>query len=192
MEHHFSSGGSGVHRRPYRRVCPQEASRQRQSNRRLCGPANALCHSRPRCAKLAPRTNPVGRTRAVVLESRARDPVGWPSSRNVTGFRWDRQREDNIPDYPFQGEEMPMETKRVLLIAGGGLAAIFFQTASARLHAQAQSPSALSGQVTSTEEGPMEGVVVSAKKDGSTINISVITNNGGRFAFPASRLEPGH
>jgi hypothetical protein len=87
---------------------------------------------------------------------------------------------------------MPMETKRVLLIAGGGLAAIFFQTASARLHAQAPSPSSLSGQVTSTEEGPMEGVVVSAKKDGSTISISVITNNGGRFAFPPSRLEPGH
>ena len=50
-----------------------------------------------------------------------------------------------------------METKRVLLIAGGALAAILFQTASARLHAQAQTASALSGQVTSAEEGPMEG-----------------------------------
>ena len=37
----------------------------------------------------------------------------------------------------------------------------------------------------------MEGVVVSAKKDGSTISISVVTNAEGRFAFPASRLEPG-
>jgi streptogramin lyase len=51
---------------------------------------------------------------------------------------------------------------------------------------------ALSGQVVSAEEGPMEGVVVSAKKDGSTISISVVTNAAGRFAFPASRLEPGH
>ena len=38
----------------------------------------------------------------------------------------------------------------------------------------------------------MEGVVVSAKKDGSTISISVVTNAQGRFAFPAARLEPGH
>src|SRR4029077_11197420 len=87
---------------------------------------------------------------------------------------------------------MPMKTKRVLLIAGGALAAILLQTASVRLHAQAQAPSALSGQVTSTEEGPMEGVVVSAKKDGSTISISVVTDAAGRFAFPAARLEPGH
>src|ERR1700674_626768 len=86
---------------------------------------------------------------------------------------------------------MLMEPKRVSLIAVGALAAILLQTASARLHAQAQTPSALSGQVTSTEEGPMEGVVVSAKKDGSTISISVVTNAQGRFAFPAARLEPG-
>jgi hypothetical protein len=85
-----------------------------------------------------------------------------------------------------------MGTKRVLLIAGGALAAILLQTESARLHAQAQTPSGLSGLVTSTEEGPMEGVVVSAKKDGSTISISVVTNAGGRFTFPAARLEPGH
>src|SRR6478672_3686860 len=87
---------------------------------------------------------------------------------------------------------MLMETKRVLLIAGGAVAAILLQTAPARLHAQAQTPAALSGQVTSAEEGPMEGVVVSAKKDGSTISISVVTNATGRFAFPAARLEPGH
>jgi len=34
---------------------------------------------------------------------------------------------------------------------------------------QAQAPAALTGQVSSAEEGNMEGVVVSAKKDGSTI-----------------------
>ncbi len=38
----------------------------------------------------------------------------------------------------------------------------------------------------------MEGVVVSAKKDGSTISVSVVTNAAGRFAFPVARLEPGH
>src|SRR5690242_1454719 len=87
---------------------------------------------------------------------------------------------------------MPMKTRRVLLIAGGALAALLFQAASARLHAESQTAAALSGQVTSAEEGPMEGVVVSAKKDGSTISISVVTNASGRYAFPAARLEPGH
>lgn len=38
----------------------------------------------------------------------------------------------------------------------------------------------------------MEGVVVSAKKDGSTITVSVISDNKGRYSFPANRLEPGH
>jgi hypothetical protein len=54
-----------------------------------------------------------------------------------------------------------------------------------------QSPAALSGQVSSTEEGAMEGVVVSAKKDGATISVSVGTDAQGRFAFPAARLESG-
>src|SRR5437879_1257103 len=58
--------------------------------------------------------------------------------------------------------------------------------------AQAQAAVALAGQVGSAEEGAMEGVVVSARKDGSTISISVVTDAQGRFAFPAVRLEPGH
>jgi virginiamycin B lyase len=51
---------------------------------------------------------------------------------------------------------------------------------------------ALSGQVNSAKEGAMEGVVVSAKKDGSTITVSVVTDEKGRYSFPAARLEPGH
>src|SRR5262249_49037383 len=50
---------------------------------------------------------------------------------------------------------------------------------------------ALNGQVTSAEEGAMEGVVVSAKRQGSTITVSVVTNAGGRFSFPAARIEAG-
>src|SRR5215467_6157466 len=85
-----------------------------------------------------------------------------------------------------------MKTRRILLIAGGAAAAILLLSPSVRLRAQAPSATALSGQVTSAEESSMEGVVVSAKKDGSTISISVMTNAQGRFAFPAARLEPGH
>ena len=58
--------------------------------------------------------------------------------------------------------------------------------------AHAQGTAALTGQVSSAEEGTMEGVVVSAKRDGSTISVSVVTDAHGRFAFPAARIEPGH
>ena len=37
----------------------------------------------------------------------------------------------------------------------------------------------------------MEGVVVSARKEGSTIRISVITDAQGQFSFPATKLDPG-
>src|SRR5215471_2561550 len=49
----------------------------------------------------------------------------------------------------------------------------------------------LTGQVTSAEEGPMEGVVVSARKRGSTITLSVVTDQKGRYSFPADRLDAG-
>ena len=58
--------------------------------------------------------------------------------------------------------------------------------------ARAQGAAALSGQVTSAEEGAMEGVIVNARKDGSTVTVSVVTNEQGRYSFPAGRLEAGH
>jgi virginiamycin B lyase len=59
------------------------------------------------------------------------------------------------------------------------------------LRAQSQLSDALGGQVSSVEEGPMEGVVVSAKGTGSTITVSVVSDASGRFQFPASKLTPG-
>ena len=53
------------------------------------------------------------------------------------------------------------------------------------------SPDALTGQVSSAEEGPMEGVLVSAKRAGSTITITVVSDAQGRYSFPAAKLEPG-
>ena len=58
------------------------------------------------------------------------------------------------------------------------------------LHAQTPS-AALAGRVSSPEEGPMEGVVVSAKKAGATITVSVVSDAQGRYSFPVNRLEPG-
>jgi virginiamycin B lyase len=50
---------------------------------------------------------------------------------------------------------------------------------------------ALTGQVASGEEGAMEGVLVTARKAGSTVAVTVATGKDGRYSFPASRLEPG-
>jgi virginiamycin B lyase len=60
------------------------------------------------------------------------------------------------------------------------------------LAAYAQAPAGLTGQVSSAKEGAMEGVVVSAKKAGGTITVSVVTDDKGHYSFPADRLEPGH
>ncbi len=56
---------------------------------------------------------------------------------------------------------------------------------------QAQAGVALTGRVTSDEEGPMEGVVVTARKEGSPISISVVTDDKGRYNFPNAKLESG-
>ena len=51
---------------------------------------------------------------------------------------------------------------------------------------------ALTGVVSSAKEPLMEGVVVSAKRDGGTVTVSVATDAQGRYSFPRNRLEPGH
>jgi streptogramin lyase len=55
----------------------------------------------------------------------------------------------------------------------------------------AQAPAALAGKVSSAEEGAMEGVLVSAKKAGSTITVTVVSDAEGRYRFPAKKLSPG-
>src|SRR5262252_1471611 len=62
----------------------------------------------------------------------------------------------------------------------------------ATMSANAQTVAALSGKVSSTEEGLMEGVLVSAKKEGSTVTTTVVSNAKGEFSFPADRMGPGH
>jgi streptogramin lyase len=54
----------------------------------------------------------------------------------------------------------------------------------------AQAGPALAGKVTAGHEA-LEGVLVSAKKSGSTITITVVSDKDGRYSFPAARLEPG-
>ena len=56
--------------------------------------------------------------------------------------------------------------------------------------AQAQS-AALTGQVASAAEPTMEGVLISAKKADSAVTVTVVSDDKGRYSFPADRLEPG-
>ncbi len=49
----------------------------------------------------------------------------------------------------------------------------------------------LTGQVTSTGEGAMEGVLVSAQQPGSPITVTVVSDRAGQFAFPPAKLRPG-
>ena len=86
-----------------------------------------------------------------------------------------------------------MRTKLALLtISLAVLLAVDLHVGAQPVPAHSQSPAALSGTVTSQEEGAMEGVIVNAKKEDSTITVSVVSDKQGHFAFPASRLEPGH
>ena len=81
-------------------------------------------------------------------------------------------------------------------MSGRKLSALLSAVATAALlniaGAHAQNGIALSGIVSSPEEGAMEGVLVSAKKDGGHITITVVSDDKGHYAFPADRLEPGH
>jgi streptogramin lyase len=58
-------------------------------------------------------------------------------------------------------------------------------------HVSAQSRDALTGIVSSADERAMEGVLVSAKKAGSTVTVTVVSDAQGRYRFPAHRLAPG-
>jgi streptogramin lyase len=78
-----------------------------------------------------------------------------------------------------------------MFVAGLGSSALLTQSLGSHLLAQSTSPVALRGHVSSAAERSMEGVVVTAKKDGSTIATSVVTDASGEFQFPAARLEPG-
>jgi streptogramin lyase len=71
------------------------------------------------------------------------------------------------------------------------LAALASLAVSSVAPALAQQGTALAGRVTSAAEGAMEGVLVSAKRDGSNKTVTVVSRADGRYSFPSDRLEPG-
>jgi streptogramin lyase len=82
-----------------------------------------------------------------------------------------------------------MKTRFGLLALTACFAALFLHPPP--LVAEREHAVALSGQVASAEEGPMEGVLVSARRAGSTVTTTVVSNRQGRYEFPRARLEPG-
>src|SRR5262249_2262558 len=97
--------------------------------------------------------------------------------------------------------------RRLVLILTVGLAVVLFLTSATSHPAGAQTTGsgqaagaqtngpqpavALTGQVTSAADGPIEGVLVSARKAGSTVTITVVTADGGRYRFRRAKLDPG-
>ena len=79
--------------------------------------------------------------------------------------------------------------KRLSLFMGFGLGIVILM-----LNIRSTRPaeaSGLTGIVTSDAEGPMEGVLVSAKRAPGTITTTVVSDAQGRFNFPLGRLVPG-
>src|SRR5436309_1527821 len=87
--------------------------------------------------------------------------------------------------------EVPMRRKHARLGVALGLGGVLFAAGLMCGGVRAQTAAALIGLVSSSEEGAMEGVLVSAKKEGSTITTTVVTDAQGRYSFPAARMEPG-
>src|ERR1700730_19112844 len=87
--------------------------------------------------------------------------------------------------------EVPMRASFCFRVSVVFVAVVFAPAREHPLNAQAGDSMVLTGQVTSAEEGAMEGVLVSVKKTGSPVTTTVITDRQGHYSFPQSRLEPG-
>src|SRR5580692_8443781 len=81
-----------------------------------------------------------------------------------------------------------MRSKLMLSFTASAAVMLFYPTTQT---VWARGQAALTGTVSSDVEGKMEGVVVTANRPGSIVQVSVTTDAQGRYAFPANRLDPG-
>ena len=79
---------------------------------------------------------------------------------------------------------------KLMLSLTASAAVMLFQPIAQPVWAQGQA--ALTGTVSSDAEGNMEGVVVTANKPNSIVQVSVTTDAQGRYTFPGNRLDPGN
>ena len=85
-----------------------------------------------------------------------------------------------------------MRVRTFQLVAAAGTALLLSGAAFGGAHAQSPAP-ALTGQIIAADQArPMEGVLVSAQQSQSPITITVVSDQNGRFSFPAAKLAPGH
>ncbi len=63
--------------------------------------------------------------------------------------------------------------------------------AGSTLGLQGQGGAALTGIVTSQQEGKMEGVLVTARRDGANFDVTVVSDAQGRYSFPRSHVGAG-
>ncbi len=74
--------------------------------------------------------------------------------------------------------------------AAFGFLLLATQTGVSVVHAQSAG-AALTGSVSSAAEARMEGVLISARRSGSTITVTVVSDGKGQFSFAPAKLEPG-
>ncbi|OFW38872.1 MAG: hypothetical protein A3J28_12505 [Acidobacteria bacterium RIFCSPLOWO2_12_FULL_60_22] len=77
------------------------------------------------------------------------------------------------------------------MIVVASMAGALLYTGLARVRAQSSATAAVTGQVSSKEEGSMEGVLVGVKREGAAIAVTVVSDDKGRYSFPQDRLQPG-
>ena len=76
-----------------------------------------------------------------------------------------------------------------LVFAGGAIIGLPASNPTSAI--QAPEPVALTGLVSSPDEGPMEGVLVTVRRDGAPFSVTVTSGKDGRYRFPKTHLEPG-
>src|SRR5207245_5397585 len=81
-----------------------------------------------------------------------------------------------------------MRANLMLTLAATAAAMVFPPVIDA---VRAEGEAALAGIVSSEAEGKMEGVVVTARRAKSIVQVSVTTDADGRYSFPRNRFEPG-
>ncbi len=81
-----------------------------------------------------------------------------------------------------------MLNRRAVIMVVGALAMLF---SGGVLRLPAEEPVSLTGHIKSDEEGLMEGVAVSARRAGSNMTLTVLSNAKGVYSFPQNRLDAG-
>src|SRR5437016_4192176 len=82
------------------------------------------------------------------------------------------------------------------VLACGAVAAVLAMAAPGRMVVRAQNgatqtAAALTGVVSSQEEGKMEGVLVTARRDGANFDVTVVSDAQGKFSFPRTHVQSG-